>query len=164
MARAQRCSFNRVFQPIRDDNALARNASFGLFSPDMRRQLSLVLTLAAWLFATGSHWDLVQTFAWGRMFATYAQSMPLLQAVQKTFATDGMCGICEMVQNAKEQGAGDAKTPGAKASEKIFLVSAPGVLTFISPALKMMGFVAAMSAPVSATRAEPSLPPPRFHA
>ena len=35
----------------------------------MRRKLSLVLTLTAWLLATGSHWDLVQTFAYARMFA-----------------------------------------------------------------------------------------------
>ena len=37
----------------------------------IRRQLSLILTLIAWLFATGSHWDLVQAFGWGRMVTIY---------------------------------------------------------------------------------------------
>jgi hypothetical protein len=49
----------------------------------MRRKFSLILTLAAWLLATGSHWDLVQTFGWGRMIATYSQSMSFAQAVKK---------------------------------------------------------------------------------
>ena len=43
----------------------------------MRRQVSIVLVLAAWLLATGSQWDLAQTFAWGRMITTYSASMPL---------------------------------------------------------------------------------------
>jgi len=55
----------------------------------MRRQLSLILTLTAWLLATGSHWDLVQTFALGRMFASYAQSMSFTQAAQKNVFARG---------------------------------------------------------------------------
>ena len=47
----------------------------------MRRKFSLVLTLAAWLLATGSQWDLAQTFAWGRMIVTYSQTMSVAQAV-----------------------------------------------------------------------------------
>ena len=128
----------------------------------MRRQLSLILTLSAWLLATGSHWDLVQTFAWGRMFATYSQSMSFTQAAKKTFSSEGMCGLCETVASAKQQqDAADTRTPGSKAPVKIFLVSAPAALVFASPAPSCVGLTAAIHALASAERPPPSLPPPR---
>jgi hypothetical protein len=60
----------------------------------MGRRLALILTLTAWLFATGSHWDLVQTFGWGRMIAAYSKTMPLAEAIRLTFTTDNVCSIC----------------------------------------------------------------------
>lgn len=67
----------------------------------MRQRFALILTFAAWLFATGSHWDLVQTFAWGQMFARYAQTMSYTEAARLTFTPDNFCGICEVVQEAR---------------------------------------------------------------
>jgi hypothetical protein len=131
----------------------------------MRRQFSLVLTLAAWLLATGSHWDLVQTFGWGRMIVTYSHSMPLLRAVQKTFTGDTLCGVCEAVQDAKQQqDATGAKVPGTKGPEKIFFVSTPGVLVHATPAPSCVGLVPAVSALLSAEHTAPPLPPPRLMA
>ncbi len=129
----------------------------------MRRQLSLVLTLAAWLFATGSQWDLVQAFGWGRMIVTYSQSMSLRQAVEKTFSGDTLCGVCELVQHANsKQDADGAKAPGSKAPEKLFLVSPSGVLAYATPAPLCVGLVPAEAALLSADRPAPPLPPPRF--
>jgi hypothetical protein len=90
----------------------------------VRRKIQLTLVLLAWLLATGSHWDLVQTFAWGRMIATYSQSMPIGQAIRLTFTPDNMCGVCEAVSEAKHQ---DSTTlPGeGKALGKIILVFQP---------------------------------------
>ena len=131
----------------------------------MRRRLSLILTLTAWLLATGSQWDLVQTFAWGRMIATYSQSMSLAQAVKKTFAADAMCGVCHAVADAKQQqDAADAPAPGEKMPAKIFLASAPAALVFVSPAPLRAGLVATVPALASADRAAPPLPPPRAQA
>ena len=128
----------------------------------MHRRLLLVLTLSAWLLATGSPWDLVQTFAWGRMFATYSQAMPLLSAVKKTFSGDALCGICEAVQDARQhQDASGAKLPGTKTPEKILFVSTPRALVFASPAALRTGLVPDVSAPLSAERPTPPLPPPR---
>ena len=133
-----------------------------LLAADMRRQLSLILTLSAWLLATGSPWDLVQTFAWGRMITTYSQSMPLLQAVKKTFSGEALCGVCELVQSAtQQQDAAGAKVAGTKAPEKIFFVSTPRALVFASPAPVCAGLVPDVSAPLSAERPAPHLPPPR---
>lgn len=87
----------------------------------MRPKLSLITMLVAWLLATGSHWDLVQTFAWGRMIATYSQSMSLSEAVKLTFTPDNLCGMCESVSEAKQRQ--DAAVPAdAKAPGKILLV------------------------------------------
>ena len=128
----------------------------------MRRQLSLILTLTAWLFATGGHWDLVQTFGWGRMIVTYSQSMSLRQAVEKTFAGDTLCGVCEMVQGGKQQqDAAGTKAPGTKAPEKIVFISTHGVLVYATPAPLFAGRVPAVSALLSADRTAPPLPPPR---
>jgi len=128
----------------------------------MRRQLALILTLAAWLLATGSHWDLVQTFGWGRMIVTYSRSMTLAQAVQKTFSGDAMCGVCELVQGAKQcPDADGAQVPGTKAPDKIFLVSAPAALVFAAPAPVGAGVMPGVSALHSAELAAPPLPPPR---
>ncbi len=127
----------------------------------MRRQVSTVLVLVAWLLATGSQWDLAQTFAWGRMIAGYSRSMPLLQSVRKTF--DGeMCSLCRAVQQAKQQqDADNAKTTDGKAPGKILLVCAPTAPLFLSPAPSCAGLTAAMSAPLSAQRSAPPSPPPR---
>jgi hypothetical protein len=128
----------------------------------MRRQLSLILTLTAWLFATGSHWDVVQAYGWGRMIVTYSQSMPLLRAVEKTFSGDKLCGVCEVVQGGKQQqDAAGTKAPGTKAPEKIVFVGTSNVLVYASPAPLCVGRVTAVSALLSADRTAPPLPPPR---
>jgi hypothetical protein len=77
----------------------------------MRQKLSLVMTLAAWLIATGSHWDLVQTFAWGKMFATYSQSMSYADAARLTFTPGNFCGVCEFVADASQAGDDDSMPP-----------------------------------------------------
>lgn len=128
----------------------------------MIRKTSLVLTLAAWLLATGSQWDLVQVFAWGRMFATYSQSLPLGRAVERTFSPETMCSLCHAVAAAKQQQSRDENSlPGGKAAGKILLVFAPRALVFLSPALLCAGLTAAVMVPLSAERATPPSPPPR---
>ncbi|MEO6874396.1 MAG: hypothetical protein ABI222_06195 [Opitutaceae bacterium] len=131
----------------------------------MRRQLSLVLTLTAWLIATGGQWELVQALGWGRMIVSYSQSMSVEQAVQKTFAGDELCSMCRIVQHAQQnEDANGAKIPGLKAPEKIFFVGSPSVLVFASPAPQCAGRVAGPTALVSAELSAPLGPPPRLQA
>jgi len=133
-----------------------------LLAADMRQRLSLVLTLTAWLFATGGQWDVVQTFGWGRMIFTYSQSIPLLRAVEQTFRGDTLCGVCLAVQAAKQrQQSTDAKVPNPRAPEKIFLANPAGVGVFASAAFACTGLVPDLPAPVSADRSAPPGPPPR---
>jgi hypothetical protein len=127
----------------------------------MRQKISVILVLAAWLLATGSQWDVAQTFAWGRMVATNSRSMSLGQAVQKTFSGE-MCSLCLAVQQAKQQQDADqAKSPGGKLPGKVLLIGVPGTLVYLSPAPLCAGLTSAVPAPLSAGRSAPPSPPPR---
>ncbi len=128
----------------------------------MRRRLSLVSLLCAWLLATGSQWDVVQTFAWGKMIVTYAQTMPLADAVRLTFTAGNECGVCEIVNEARQQQS-DATLPGEPSGKlakiplvfqasSVFVASAPAVLGLSPDVLLEMQGVA---------RAAPPVPPPR---
>lgn len=126
----------------------------------MRRKLSLFMVLTAWLLATGSHWDLVQTFAWGRMIATYSQTMPLAQAIKLTFTPDNLCGVCESVSEAKQQQQGAALPSDAKAAGKILMVFQPQPV-FVAELAVSGEWTAQESAPALRDRSPPPVPPPR---
>lgn len=126
----------------------------------MRRRLSLIFTLAAWLLATGSQWDLVQTFAWARMFATNAQTLPLFEAARFTFSPEGRCEICAMVSGAKQQQENSTTIPGGKLDAKILLAFEPAP----SPVVTAPDFSPwSLSDPLAPAmaRAAPPVPPPR---
>jgi len=127
----------------------------------MRPRFSLILTLFAWLLATGSHWDLVQTYAWGSMIADYTQRMPFAAAVKKTFSAETMCEICHVVADAKKSSANEAAAPGPKSTGKIFLVTAPAGSVVFKPAAACTGLVPSIVPPSSVERASPPSPPPR---
>lgn len=129
----------------------------------MPRRFALVVTLLAWLLATGSHWDVVQTFAWGRMFAINSHHMSLAAAVQRTFSTDGRCALCKTVARAKthQDGSASENVPGAKSPEKILLANTPPVLVFLAPAPLHLGLLPPVTALASAEPVAPLLTPPR---
>ena len=131
----------------------------------MRRRLFLVSLLCAWLLATGSQWDLVQTFAWGKMIASYSRTMPLTDAVRLTFTAGNECNVCTFVNEAKHRQA-DAPLPGDPAGKlakiplvfqasSVFVATAPTVLGLSHDVLLEMQGVA---------RAAPPVPPPRGQA
>ena len=127
----------------------------------MRRRLSLITMLTAWLLATGSHWDLLQTFAWGRMIATYSQSMSLTQAVKLTFTPDNVCGLCQSVSEAKQQMAPDTALPSeAKSFGKILLIFQP-VAVFVPRGSVTAAWGWNHAVPGCRDRSPPPLPPPR---
>jgi hypothetical protein len=69
----------------------------------MRQKIAILSLLTAWFLATGSQWDLVQTFAWAKMMVGYAKVMPLSEAVAETFDADKPCPLCRAVAQAKQQ-------------------------------------------------------------
>jgi hypothetical protein len=127
----------------------------------MRRRFALVLTLTAWLLATGSHWDLVQTFAYARMFADNARAFPMAAALERTFSPAGRCGICSAVDAAKSS-ADHANAPASadKLTGKIPLTHEPAA-RFIFALAPVPAWPDSTPCPASAERAAPPLPPPR---
>ncbi len=71
----------------------------------MRPRLTRILLLTAWLMATGSHWDLMQVFAWSRMLIHNAEVLPVREALEFTFTPRGMCTLCHIVQDGKRENA-----------------------------------------------------------
>jgi hypothetical protein len=67
----------------------------------VRRILAITALLSAWVCANGAIWDAVQVFAWSKMFAGYAQQMPLGAALRETFDPAKPCELCGTVTKAK---------------------------------------------------------------
>jgi hypothetical protein len=69
----------------------------------MRRNLCALCMLAAWLCANGAALDLVQAFAWARMYAGYSRTATVGVAVKETFDPSNLCPICRAVQRSHER-------------------------------------------------------------
>jgi hypothetical protein len=128
------------------------------------RRISTWLVLLAWLLAGGAQWDLLQSFAWGRMIATYSRTMPLAEAVRLTFTADNLCGVCEFVAAGKTRAPSDDTRPApareADAKAKAPLAPAPEhLLVFASPPAPP--WPRRHFAPGACARPAPPTPPPR---
>jgi hypothetical protein len=75
---------------------------FSRLSTLVRRRFSLLCLFAAWLCASGAVLDVVQVFAWGRMFTAYARTMSLTQATEETMDASKPCAICLAVRRARD--------------------------------------------------------------
>jgi hypothetical protein len=125
----------------------------------MGRRISLIVTLFAWLLATGSHWDLVQTFAWARMVVSHSQTVSWREAVILTFDSQEMCNVCRAVDAAKRRQA-DPAAPEGKVDGKVILVFEPaGGALWFSPGAATWPPSAAVALAVEPRT--PPTPPPR---
>jgi hypothetical protein len=98
----------------------------------MRRTLALTSLFVACLCAIGSVWDVVQVFAWTRMFAGYAAELPVGAALRATFDPAKPCEICRAVARAKATEQRQAPAPVEHAAEKLLLAcDAPANLLFL---------------------------------
>ena len=126
----------------------------------MRRRIAILSLLTAWLLATGSHWDFVQVFAWGRMFAGYAKTMSVGEALEQTFDPEKPCALCSAVRKAKEEKDSKALPPEGKLREKIVMVFQPTLMLFASVP-ESNPWWHHEPEPLSAEKAAPPVPPPR---
>lgn len=125
----------------------------------VRGKLPLLFTLASWLIATGSHWDLVQIGAWGRMFAQNVQVLPLSAALKLTFSEEGRCNVCSAVSSAKESGPETEASAAGKLSSKMLVFFTQPALFWEAPAKP--GFQVVAYLVESRDRSAPAVPPPR---
>jgi hypothetical protein len=87
----------------------------------VRKRVSILCLAFAWLCANGVVLDLAQAVAWGRMFAGYAVSMPMSEALQATFDPARPCPICTKVSTARTAGQPETPAPVAPGSVKLDL-------------------------------------------
>lgn len=114
--------------------------------------------LVSWCLAAGVQWDLLQAFAWGRMFADYAKQQSIGRALQSTFAPENVCGLCVVAQEGRK--AQDEQPLAHQADAKFLAMLVPQAgIVFEKPIRGEW-----QAPPVSWTterRARPPLPPPR---
>ena len=127
----------------------------------MHRRFKISAILLAWLLATGSQWDCAQVFAWGRMIAGHARTMPLADAVRLTFTPGNECAVCVAVADAKQQQPDTAAAAAAKAPGKILLFCAPAAAFVFAVPEPAPPSPAATLAGMGTLRASPPVPPPR---
>ena len=89
----------------------------------VRRILCASCLLLAWLCANGAVLDLMQVFAWGRMFAGYAHQMPVKTALAETFDPARPCPLCVAVQQARKAGDEPKSVPAPTLAAKLVLIS-----------------------------------------
>jgi hypothetical protein len=126
----------------------------------MWRRFQIYAILVAWFIATGSQWDLIQSFGWARMFAGNLETMSFFDAAKATFAPEHVCGICQAVQKARQQ---EQKSVPAneKSKGKLLLVLSPRSTVVIGVPLGRTWPGDSFRLPDSA-RAAPLLPPPKL--
>ena len=91
--------------------------------PAGQRTFAIASLIFAWICANGAVWDAVQVFAWARMFAGYAHTLPVRAALRETFDPGKPCEICMAVAKAKEAERKQAPRPLERSTAK--LVSSP---------------------------------------
>lgn len=68
----------------------------------MRRPISTLALILAWLCANGALWNVVQVVAWAKMFHDYSQVMPAREALRVTFVDGEACNLCHIAQSAQD--------------------------------------------------------------
>ena len=130
-------------------------------SSRMRSRLSLFTLLLAWLLATGSQWEIVQVFAWGRMITESVRTESLSCAIQDTFEGKAPCAICRLVSAVKKQMPDEAPASSQEERLKVFLIAFAPEKPRMAPLQTCIGTVDTERSMESALRGAPPVPPPR---
>lgn len=97
----------------------------------MRPKLASLALVFAWLCANGALLDVVQVFAWAKMFSGNAETMSVGAALQKTFDPKHRCKMCLGVTAAKKSTQEHQPRAAEQSAEKFLLAlhrSAPLVI------------------------------------
>jgi hypothetical protein len=70
------------------------------------RRFGHALVVFALVVSVGGHWAVLQSVAWVSMAVHFAQTDPLIVALEKTFDGKHPCDLCKVVQQGKT-----SKTP-----------------------------------------------------
>jgi hypothetical protein len=126
--------------------------------PAVPQRVRVLLILFSWFLASGSQWEVVQVFGWARMVVRYADSMSVVQAIERTFGGE-MCGVCQTVNAARDPSETPGLPPDGAQTKPLLICFAPPEVILGAPASGRL--------PPSdwrlagCDRASPPTPPPR---
>ncbi len=128
----------------------------------MLRKFGIALAFLALFAIAGGHWAALQTVAWARMLAGYAQcGDSLTQAVSKTFDGAHPCPMCLKIAQAKAKEKQSPAAPAAKDDAPLKATLAEADMRPAARPERAMRYHPLARADAS-RRAEPPLtPPPR---
>jgi hypothetical protein len=66
-------------------------------------RLGLIFTILAVFAMGGGHWAVFQGIAWTGMLMKYAQEVPIVTAVKKTFSVDAPCTMCKTIAEKRSE-------------------------------------------------------------
>ena len=88
---------------------------------NVRRTVAITSLFLAWLCANGAILDLAQCLAWTRMFASYAETLPVGEALRETFDARKPCALCRAISHAKESQQQQLPQQVVRDAEKLIL-------------------------------------------
>jgi hypothetical protein len=106
--------------------------------------------------------DMTQVVAWTRMFAGYARTETVMQAVRETFDPGKPCALCRAVSRAREASHERAPAVASAGADRMVLIFEQAAPFVAAAAADAWPEVESRHAPVRA--ADVPVPPPRLGA
>jgi hypothetical protein len=91
----------------------------------MRKKLPILAMLVAWSVAAGGQWEMLQVFAWAKMFSGYTQTMSLADSWRATFEPENRCPYCMLADAGKQRQENSPAAPTSDSVVKFLLVLQP---------------------------------------
>jgi len=66
------------------------------------RRLAKACLVAALAVSLGLHWALLQAVAWAGMVTSYSRTMPVAEALARTFDGKHPCNLCKLVREGQK--------------------------------------------------------------
>jgi hypothetical protein len=114
------------------------------------------LLILALLGATGGHWAVLQTVAWGDMLAKNLQTDSVEAAIKKTFDGSHPCKLCKQISAGKSS---EKKSETPLGIKKLEFISERPMFVFVAP--QNFQLLTESFSPLDGLNHLPSVPPPR---
>ncbi len=83
--------------------------------PRMFRISGMLLSCVAFFALAGGHWAVLQMIAWSKMVRDYSKSVPIAEAIVRTFSGEYPCGMCTRIRTERQK---EEKAPAVVKVEK----------------------------------------------
>lgn len=110
---------------------LALQGASVVYGRRVLHRIGHALLILALIGATGTHWALLQSVAWTTMLADNLRTLPLKEAMSRTFDGNHPCNICEHVTEGRRT---EKKSDFPPCAKKLEFLSERPAFIFSAPA------------------------------